>query len=127
MLFVAIFMSLPAICLNLRLASAVSTDGWAYGEWLAGKTSNAGLCLATLSLVVTSGFLFKGFDSSGQSFAGPPPRHWVILNWLSALAWTLTLLAAALGKGRLRRPLFLWCVCMPLAAWIVIEWAIDTE
>src|SRR5712664_2672252 len=121
MLFVAIFMSLPAICLiyswrvRYQLDAGPTESGWR------ARLLTLGLCLATLSLVVTSGFLFKGFDSSGQSFAGPPPRLWVILNWLSALAWTLTLLAAALGKGRLRRPLFLWCVCMPLAAWIVIE------
>jgi len=85
------------------------------------KLLTLGFYLATLSLVVTSGFLLQGFHSSGQSFAEPPPRHWVILNWISALAWVIVLLAAALGKGRLRRPLFLWCVIMPLAAWIVTE------
>ncbi len=121
MLFVAIFMSLPAICLIYGWRVRYQLDaGLTEGGWRA-RLLTPGLCLATLSLVVTSGFLFQGFDPNGQSFAGPPPRHWVILNWLSALAWTLALLAAALGKGRSRRPLFLWCVCMPLAAWIVIE------
>ena len=121
MLFVAIFMGLPAICLIYGWRVRHQLDARPReGGWRA-KLPTPGLCLGTLSLVVTSGFLFQGFHSNGQSFAGPPPRHWMILNWLSALAWTLALLAAALGKGRLRRPLFLWCVCMPLAAWIVIE------
>lgn len=120
MFVVAIFMSLPAICLIYGWRVRGQLDPGPESGWRA-KLLTLGLCLATLSLLVTSGFLFQGFDSNGQSFAGPPPRHWVILNWLSALAWTLAFLAAVLGKGRLRRPLFLWCVCMPLAAWIVIE------
>jgi hypothetical protein len=121
MFVVAIFMSLPAICLiyGWRVRGQVDT-GPMEGGWRA-KLLTLGLYSATLSLLVTSGFLFQGFDSSAQSFASPPPRHWVILNWLSALAWTLALLATVFGKGRLRRALFLWCVCMPLAAWMVIE------
>jgi len=119
MLIVTIFMSFPAICL------IYGWRAWAQSRPLQGawreKILTLGLCLATLSLLVTSGFLFQGFHSDAQSFAEPPPRHWVILNWLSALTWTLALVAATLGKGRLRRPLFLWCLTMPLAAWIVIE------
>lgn len=121
MVVVAIFMSLPAICLIYGWRVWGQLDaGPVDGGWRA-KLLTLGLCLATLSLFVTSGFLFQGFNSNAQSFAGPPPRHWVILNWLSALAWALALLATVLGKGRLRRPLFLWCVCMPLGALIVIE------
>jgi hypothetical protein len=102
MVVVAIFMSLPAICLIYgwrvwgQLESGPTESGWR------AKLLTVGLYLATLSLPVTSGFLFQGFNSDAQSFAGPPPRHWVILNWLSTLAWTLAFLATVLGRGKLR-------------------------
>jgi len=71
MLFVAIFMSLPAICLIYGWRVRDQLDaGSIEGGWRA-KLLTLGLCLATLSLVVTSGFLFQGFHSNGQSFAGP--------------------------------------------------------
>jgi hypothetical protein len=110
MFFVAIFMSLPAICLIYGWRVRGQRDAGPMETGWRAKLLTLGLCLATLCLLVTSGFLFRGFDSNGQSFASPPPRHWAILNWLSALAWTLALLAAVLGNGRSRRPLFLWCV-----------------
>src|SRR5712692_3015657 len=121
MLVVIIFMSFPAICLIYGWRRWGQAETRPVGDDWRAKLLIVGLCLATLSLLLTSGFLLQGFHSNGQSFAGPPPRHWVILNWLSTLAWTLVLLAAALGKGRSRRPLFLWYLSMPLAAWIVIE------
>jgi len=67
----------------------------------------------------------SGFRSDAQSFAEPAPTPWRILNWLGVLAWGVTLLTTALGKGRLRLPLFLWCISVPLAAWIVIMMGYD--
>src|SRR5258708_8102447 len=114
MFVVAIFMSLPAICLIYGWRVRGQPDAGRMESGWRAKLLRLGLCLATLSLLVTSGFLFQGFDSNGQSFAGPPPRHWLILNWLSALAWTLDFLPALLDNGMLRRPLFLWSIFIPL-------------
>jgi hypothetical protein len=121
LLFVTVVMALPASCLI-------------YGWGQIGKLTQSdwrlmvptpGLCFATVSQLLVSGFLIQGFRSDAQSFAEPAPLHWMILNWLSVLAWGVTLLATALGKGRLRLPLFLWGLSMPLAAWIVIMMGYD--
>src|SRR2546426_2880240 len=121
MLVVLILKGLPAICLIYGWRRWVQAETRPVADDWRAKLLAVGLCLATLSLLSTSGFLLQGFHPNGQSFAEAPPRHWVTLNWFSAFAWILALLAAVVGKGRSRRPLFLWCISMPLAAWIVIE------
>jgi hypothetical protein len=118
--FVAFFMAIPATCLIYawrkwnQMRNAPAQQSWRE------KLPTVGLCLATLCLLLTSGFLFQGFHWGVQSFASPPPGFWLTLNWVSLLSWVLACLTIVLGKGKLRFPLFVWCLGMPLLAWFVI-------
>jgi len=82
-----------------------------------------GIAFATLSQLLVLGFLFHGYDPDGQSFATPPPRPWIISNWIAAFAWLCAIVAIIGGKGRARRPLFLWTLVTPLAAFVFEEMA----
>jgi hypothetical protein len=123
-LFVTFIMLFPASCL---------IEGWrAWGQ--AGKpmrgnwrsmVPTAGLCFATMSQLLASGFLIQGFQSDAQSFAEPAPLYWVILNWLSVLSWSVALIVSAVGKGKIQLELFRWSLIMPLAAWIVFLMGYD--
>jgi hypothetical protein len=111
---VMIFMGLPAICLIYawytwsRTKGPISQNGWRE------RLLPLGLPLATLSLLLISGFLVRGYRWDEQSFSGPPPIHWAILNWIGFSAWIYVCFAAMVGKGKLRIPLSLWCFAMPL-------------
>src|SRR2546423_4295736 len=117
-LFVTLVMGIPAISLiycwrNWSQTRKVPTTGW--------RTilPILGLYSATLSHFLVSGFLIHSFRGDAQSFVTPAPLFWIILNWISVLFWGVALSSAALGQGRLRLPLFLWNLSMPLAAWLV--------
>src|SRR5216683_4342780 len=123
-LFVTFAMVIPAVCLiyGWRVRGQIGTP--MEGDRRL-KLPTPGLWFATLSQLLTSGFLIQGFRSDAQSFAEPAPVYWAILNWVSVLAWGVALLTTALGKGRLRLALFLWVLSVPLAAWIVIMMGYD--
>jgi hypothetical protein len=123
-LFVTVVMALPASCLSYGWREWGQTGKLAQSDWRS-VVPMPGLCFATVSQLLASGFLILGFHSDAQSFAEPAPTHWIIFNWLSVLAWGVTLLTSALGKGRLRLPLFLWSLSIPLAAWFVIMMGYD--
>jgi hypothetical protein len=111
---VTFFMGLPAICLIYawktwgRFRREVSQGGWRQ------RLLTFGLPSATLSLLLVSGFLAQGYRWDEQSFVGPPPLHWAVLNWISFLAWIFVCFASVIGRGKLRVPLSLWCFVMPL-------------
>jgi len=117
-------MGIPGICLiyGWRVRGQVGTVTVA--DWRL-KVLTPGLWFATLSQLLVSGFLIQGFRSEEQSFAEPAPFPWDLLNWVSVLAWCAAFVTTALGKGRLRLPLFLWALSIPLVAWIVILMGYD--
>jgi hypothetical protein len=119
-LFVAFFMAVPAICLICAWGKWFQTRNAPAQQTWREELPKAGVILATLALLLTSGFLYQGFYPGTGAFSGPPPRVWLILNWISLVAWVLACFIAALGKGRLRPWLFLWCVTMPLFDWLAI-------
>ncbi len=123
-LVVTFVMGIPAICLIYGWRARGQVGTVAETDWRL-KVPTPGLWFATLSQLLASGFLIQGFRSDAQSFAEPAPTPWIILNWVSALAWAVALTTAALGKGRLRLPLFIWVLSMPLAAWVVIMMGYD--
>ena len=123
-LFVTFVMVIPATCLIYGWRARGQVGTLVDGAWRL-KLPTPGLWFATLSQLLTSGFLIQGFRSDEQSFAEPAPLFWAMLNWVSVLAWGVALVTTALGKGRLRLPLFLWVLSMPLAAWIVIMMGYD--
>ena len=118
-LFVTLVMGIPAICLIYGWEAWGQARKLSAGDWRV-MLSTPGLWFATLSQLLASGFLIQGFRSDAQSFSEAAPFIWVILNWISVLAWGLALWATVLGKGRLRLPLLLWVLSMPVAAWLVV-------
>ena len=123
-LFVTFVMGIPAICLIYGWRAWGQTRKLPAGDWRV-MLPTPGLYFATLSQLLASGFLIQGFRSDAQSFAEPASFFWVGLNWVSVLTWGLALWAIALGKGRLRRPIFFCVLSMPLAAWVVIMMGYD--
>ena len=123
-IFVTVAMGIPAICLIYGWRAWGQVRKAPAGDWRV-MLPTPGLWFATLSQFLASGFLIQGFRSDEQSFAEPATLYWAILNWVSVLSWGLALWTVALGKGRLRLPLFLWVLSMPLAAWIVIMMGYD--
>jgi len=123
-LFVTFVMVIPTTCLIYGWRAWGQVGTLVDGGWRL-KLPTPGLWFATLSQLLTSEFLLQGFRSDEQSFAEPAPLFWAMLNWVSVLAWGVALVTTALGKGRLRLPLFLWVLSMPLAAWIVIMMGYD--
>ncbi len=113
-------MAVPALCLIYawykwhQSRNTPDQQGWRE------KLPIIGLFLATSCFLLTSGFLYQGHYPGRQAFSGPPPRIWLILNWISVVAWFLTSLTAALGKGKLRLSLTLWCLTLPLFDWMAI-------
>src|SRR5258708_29297953 len=111
--FVGFFMAVPAACLvwawqrRKQDGSDLVAKGWR------DRLPNAGLVFATFCMVLISGFLFQGHNPDGQSFASPAPHIWLVLNWVSMLAWAVACFATAIGKGKIRIPLLLWCLSMP--------------
>jgi hypothetical protein len=87
---------------------------------LEGQLTITALFLATLDLLLTSGFLFQGYYPNGQSLASPAPHAWLILNWVSLIGWVLACIMTGLGKGRLRFPLFLWCLGILFSPYIAL-------
>jgi hypothetical protein len=111
---VTFFMGLPAICLIYPWMTWHRVRREApQGAWRQTLLTFA-LPSATLSLILVSSFLVHGYRWDEQSFVGPPPLHWAVLNWISFLAWIFVCVASAIGRGKLRVPLSLRCVAMPL-------------
>jgi len=113
--FVAFFMAVPSACLIYGWQHAKrepDKEGWRE------ELATIGLALATLCLALISGFLFQGYHPHGQSYATRASSLWLILNWVSVGTWALACLAVALGKGSLRLSLFIWCLAMPLFAYM---------
>jgi hypothetical protein len=97
-LFVTVVMALPASCLIYGWREWGQTGKLAQSDWRS-MVPVPGLCFATVSQLLASGFLIQGFHSDGQSFAEPAPTHCIIFNCLSVLACGVTLLTSALAKG----------------------------
>jgi len=123
-LFVTVGMGVPAICIIYGWRVRVQVGALMEGDQRL-KSPKPGLWFAILSQLLASGFLIQGFRSDEQSFAEPAPLYWALLNWVSVLAWGVAFVTTVLAKGRLRLPLFLWVLSMPLAAWIVILMGYD--
>jgi hypothetical protein len=116
LVFVSVFMSPSAACL-------------VYAWWNSGNFSRlatwrekllyASLPLATLSLLLISGFLIQGWIWDGQSFLQKPAPIWKVLNRIAQLSWILACSAALIGKGKIRKAVSLFCVSLPLLTFFV--------
>jgi hypothetical protein len=124
-IFVMGFMSPSAICLiyawraRVKLGVASIGHGWRAGSLV------VGLVLASLSQSLVTAFLLVGFRSDRQSFAERVSLPWAIANWTSVLSWILALVTVALGNGRVRRPLLIWGVVIPVTSWIIVMMGYD--
>src|SRR5271156_791475 len=115
-------MAVPAACLIYGWWK--SNNAPYSGNWRE-KLPNLGLPLASLSLLLTSGFLIRGWRWDEQSFADRPPVYWAALNWINIFAWAFVCFATLFGKGKLRQTLLAWCISLPLLAWIVFMMGFD--
>ncbi len=116
-LIVALFMGLPAICLTYAwVVWGMNRTGLTQSGWKE-KLLTRALGLGTLCLFLVSAFLGHEYHWDSQSFVDPPNYYWLILNRISAVSWFLVCLVAAFGRGKLRRPLSLWCITMPLCTY----------
>src|SRR5260370_17120649 len=77
--------------------------------------------LATLSQLLVTGFLLQGFHGDRQSFVERVSLPWAIANWVTLLGWTFVVVAAAIGRGPAKCPLFIWVVIAPISAWFVVQ------
>lgn len=89
-------------------------------NWRSGILSVA-IYLATLGQVLVTWFLLHGFHGDSQSFVERVSLPWAVANWVTFLGWTFVVTAAAIGQGRLKRPLLFWSVIAPLSAWFVVQ------
>src|SRR5277367_1482637 len=104
-------MALPAISLIYGWRTSRDTQRWA--SWRE-KLPRIGLPFASLSLLLTTAFLVRGWRWNEQSFANRPPTYWAVLNWINLLSWVSVCFAAFLAKGKLRQSLTVWCISLPL-------------
>jgi hypothetical protein len=84
-LFVTVVMALPASCLIYGWRAPGQIGKLTQTDWRL-MAPTPGLCFATVSQFLVSGFLIQGFRSDAQSFTEPAPTHWIIFNWLCVLA-----------------------------------------
>ena len=119
---VTVFMVLPTACL---LYGWWKSNDAAYSADWRERLPKLGLPLASLSLLLTSAFLIRGWRWDGQSFADRPSTYWAVLNWINILGWAFTCLAAPFEKGKVRRALLVWCISLPLLSWIVFMLGFD--
>jgi hypothetical protein len=96
------------------------TSNSASVTWRSGILSLA-IYLATLGQIFVTSFLINGFHGDSQSFIEKVSLPWAIANWITVLSWTFVVIAAAIGQGRLKRPLLFWCLIAPLSAWFVVQ------
>jgi hypothetical protein len=77
--FVTLVMAVPAICLIYGWEAWGQARKLSAGDWRAMLTT-PGLCFATPSQLLTSGFLIEGLRSDAQSFSEAASFIWVILQ-----------------------------------------------
>jgi len=119
---VTVFMALPAAFLIYGWWK--SNDAAYSADWRE-KLPKLTLPIASLSLLLTSAFLIRGWRWDEQSFVYRPPAYWAALNWINVLGWAFACLAATFGNGKVRRALLVWCISLPLLAWVVFMLGFD--
>ena len=122
-LSVLFFMTPSMACLILAWRAKLMELSDSRNTKLLARLLAGGIGFATLSQLLVLGFLIQGYDPDAQSFATPPPRPWIISNWIAVFGWLCAIVAIIGGKGRARRPLFLWTLVTPVAACFFEEMA----
>jgi hypothetical protein len=117
---VLIYFTFPIACLVYGWRVWVQRRNEPTASAWKSKLLTVGLCMASLISLSICGFILRGYNSHGQSFAQPPPLPWLRLNQLSTIAWLFVLLSVAIGKGKPRLPLFLWWFSFPLTALFIM-------
>ena len=116
-LLVAVSMAIPAACLVYgwwKTSDASHVQSWR------NRLSKIGLLFASLSLLLTSAFLIRGWHWAEQSFGDRPPLYWLALNWFNVISWLFVCFTVVLGAGKLRKVLLIWCVSQPLLAYFAL-------
>jgi hypothetical protein len=123
LLSVLVFMTPSMVCLIFAWRAKLTEPSDSQNTKLRARLLAGGIGFATLSQLLVIGFLFQGYDPDAQSFATPLPRPWIISNWIAVFGWLCAIVAIAGGKGRARRPLILWTLVTPAAAFFFEEMA----
>jgi hypothetical protein len=115
--FVAAFMSPSAACLIYAWRRFADFSGLI--TWRE-KLLHFALPVATLSLLLISGFLIQGWIWDGQSYIEAPTPTWHVLKRIGLLCWMFVCCASLLGKGKIRKPVLIWCISLPLLTLLVL-------
>jgi hypothetical protein len=124
-LFILISMAPCMACLvfawRSRLIASIEPSA---SKWRS-TVLTVGIVPATVCQFLVLAFLIHGFHADEQSFAEPVSLPWAVLNWISVFTWASAAVSVLIGKGSLRRPLFLWSLIIPFAAYLVVMMGYD--
>ncbi len=56
---------------------------------------------------------------------GPLSQLWLVMGWTVVLTWIISILAALLGKGRVRLPLFIYVVISAAGIYLFLNLIMD--
>ena len=105
-----IILNLPAmLCLGFSWKFAMRPQIGGFRQDWRRSVCFYGLIAATLGLALDLAFLAHGYTENPY-FLGPPIGVWLIVGRTNGVVWVLSVLAAALGRGKARLPLFLYCL-----------------
>ena len=117
-LSIALFFFPAAICVCLGWwfrhpsAQSPSASDWrvALGLWA--------LWLSTFGVVLETAFMIRSF---AYSYLPSPSLLWMVGAWFAVLTWIVAILAAILGRGRLRWFLLLYAVTSALSGVVFVR------
>jgi hypothetical protein len=82
-----------------------------------------GLIAATIGFLLETSYLIRDYAYSHLS--GPLSQLWLAMAWTAVLTWIISLLAAVLGKGRVRLPLFFFVVTSFVGIYLFLNLIMD--
>jgi len=82
-----------------------------------------GLIAATVGYLLETAYMIRGYAYS--YLPGPLSQLWLVMGWTVVLTWIISILAALLGKGRVRLPLFIYVVISAAGIYLFLNLIMD--
>lgn len=117
-LSIALFFFPAAICVCLgwwSLRRSAAIVGAPAGR---AKLGYWALLMSTLGVVLEAAFMIRSY---AYSYLPSPSLPWMLSAWFAVLTWIVAILAAILGRGRLRWFLLLYAVTSALGAVVFVR------
>jgi hypothetical protein len=82
-----------------------------------------GLIAATVGFLLETAYLIR--DYAYSNLPSPLSQFWLVIAWTVVLAWTISILVALVGKGRVRLPLFFYVATSVVGIYLFLNLIMD--